>query len=1683
MVTGLSAAKLPNVDAFGTSRGKGVTEAAVAAKAGTLIQSGSSLQVEPRLGVPTMLWADRRAASSVASIATGANVSASSEETAARGHLERYANVYGLSAEDISSSVVAFVHNTGKGPIVVKFQQKVGGIDIFREELNVLMTQKLEVVAIGGYISSTATPAAQAGAMSFNVAQTAAATNALRDATQVGVNASQLVPAGSRDGYDYYNISTASGVSLDEPVRMKKVYFHLPEGLEAAYYVEVIAEVPSSDPTLLAASGGPVMSTEGYAYVISAVNGGVLFRKDLSADAAQPAPAPANTAVNPGGFTLRVWADPVTGIPYDTPAGNSVHPKLIASPDGAQAVFVPQNDVTLSNIMFSQNDPWLAPGSTETVGNNVDAFLNLFSPDGFGNPTTTTPADPPNGDYRAQVTGAGQFLHTHVAGSNPTLAEARQGSIQQLFYNNNFLHDWYYDAGFNEVARNAQTNNFGRGGLGNDSIKAQADDFSGFSNANMLTPADGSRPRMRMYTFPSLSNMLDIQSPALGKANIGVSMSGPQAFDFTTDIVVATFSNSPSSCTVTNAAALNGKIAMFDFDNTDGTGCSFSTRIARLTTTTGASVILMAYTSAAPTLVANITGFVTSNTKGVATISWNNAGVIKSTLAGGPVTARLFRDADRDGTIDNQIVFHEWGHYLSNRLIGNSTGLNTNHAAGMGEGWGDFNAMMLTVRAEDTATASNATFNGAYALATFATSGVPFTGSANNGYYYGIRRYPYSTDMNINPLTFQHIQDGTPLPVGPPVAFGANGATNSEVHNTGEVWAQMMWECYASLMRDTLGTSPRLTFAQAQDRMKQYLVASLAMTPSSPTFLEARDAVLAAAYATDARDYVEFQQAFAKRGAGRGAVSPDRYSTNNVGVVESYATGADIVFAGASLNDSVASCDHDGVLDSGDTGVLTVTLRNDGTTTLNATTATISSSTPGVSFPNGNTINFPSSEPLAVTAGSVNVAFAAGIAGMQQIDFQISYNDTQASGPFNANASFRGNTNDIPAASATDTVEAHTTPWSVTSNPAFGPVAQWARKEVTAMSHVWHGTDRDGASDEYLTSPVFTVDGSGSVNVQFDHSWGFEFDASANYDGGVIEMSVNGGAWTDIGTPAYNGTILNSGVNPLKGRQGFVKNSPGTVHTSLTQAIAPGSTVQVRFRAASDAGVGAAGWDVDNIAFTGVVETPFAVVVADSGCAIATSTTLTTSANPSSFGTSLTLTATVSSTGGQPTGTVTFFDGASPIGTGSLTGSVATFSTSTLSIGAHSLSARYEGDAGHLVSTSATVSETITKAATSVTISASASRATFSQPMTFTATVTSATAGSVTFFDGATPIGSSALTAGVATLTVSNLSVGAHSISATYTGNASYAASSTTVSASVVIETAKSDFTAEGKSDIVLQNSSTSAVAAWQMNGSSMVATNPVATPTADWKVVATGDLEGDGKADIILQNVTTGVVAEWRMNGLVMMSGANIATASTQQRIVGTYDFNHDGKADIILQNTATLAVAIWQMNGSTISAAQVVATPAAGWKAIAGGNIGGDAIILQNTGSGDVARWLINGFTLSSGTAVGSPGATTKLIGLGDFNTDGVDDLLFQSTSTNAVSIWRLNSSASPIGMSTIATPAGGVTVLGAADYDGNGRSDLLLQTTSSNTISMWQTDGVTLLSGAVVATPVAGWKPVVN
>ena len=139
---------------------------------------------------------------------------------------------------------------------------------------------------------------------------------------------------------------------------------------------------------------------------------------------------------------------------------------------------------------------------------------------------------------------------------------------------------------------------------------------------------------------------------------------------------------------------------------------------------------------------------------------------------------------DRDGTLDNAIVAHEWGHYISNRLVANANGLGANQARSMGEGWADFHALLLLVKGSDSTLPNNANFNGTYPTAGYADGGPQnfALDVLNTAPFYGARRYPYSRDLAKNPLTFRHIEDGAALPAAPTHQTGGGGGINSEVH-------------------------------------------------------------------------------------------------------------------------------------------------------------------------------------------------------------------------------------------------------------------------------------------------------------------------------------------------------------------------------------------------------------------------------------------------------------------------------------------------------------------------------------------------------------------------------------------------------------------------------------------------------------------------------------------------------------------------------------------------------------------------------------------------------------------------------------------------------------------------------------------------------------------------------------
>ncbi len=229
---------------------------------------------------------------------------------------------------------------------------------------------------------------------------------------------------------------------------------------------------------------------------------------------------------------------------------------------------------------------------------------------------------------------------------------------------------------------------------------------------------------------------------------------------------------------------------------------------------------------------------------------------------------------DRDGVFDAMLVFHEFAHGLSIRLHGGLE--NIAQPGGLGEGWSDFFGLSLCALPGDDPA-------GVSPFSPFVAPGLFGRASFRDNYYFGIRRYPYSVDLAKNPLTLADIDPRqVSLPASPPLnpAYGSLANLADEVHNAGEVWCSALWQARA-LLHERLGPS-------ANEAMMQLVVDGMKLSPSNPTFLQARDAVLAAEVIRSRGAGADaLWRGFALRGMGEGASVPA--ATINTGVVESFA--------------------------------------------------------------------------------------------------------------------------------------------------------------------------------------------------------------------------------------------------------------------------------------------------------------------------------------------------------------------------------------------------------------------------------------------------------------------------------------------------------------------------------------------------------------------------------------------------------------------------------------------------------------------------------------------------------------------------------------------------------------------------------------------------------------------------
>lgn len=548
-------------------------------------------------------------------------------------------------------------------------------------------------------------------------------------------------------------------------------------------------------------------------------------------------------------------------IPYNYESPNHSSRVLITNPEATTALAPATNAASPNGWHNTSGTIGGGTGITQfstTRGNNVTAYSDFTN---TNTATASTYAAASSGTY-PNLTFDHPYGGTGVAASTYINA-----AITNLFYMNNVMHDLWYQYGFNEVNRNFQTVNYGRGGAaGADSVNAEAQDGSQattptFNNANFATPSDGNRPRMQMYLWDvgPTPKYLTINSPAsiAGEYDAANNVFSPgnvallPSPGVTQDLVLfddGTPDNSDACGPAINAAALNGKIAVIRRGI-----CPFAEKVKTAQNAGAIAVIIVNNDTANPNQLVNMSGADATINIPAIFVTYNVGEAIIAEMALGTVNGKIKNDptgfVNSDGDFDNGIIAHEYGHGISTRLVGGGAGMSSS-AEQPGEGWSDWIWLAMQIKPGDTR-------NDARGIATFA-SNQPTTGR-------GIREYRYSTDMAVNPHTFgdtndQWYNDGT--------------SDRVDVHGLGSIWAVMLWDLTWNYI-DKYGYSSNIyNGTGGNNKVMRLVLDAMKLTPANPSLVQCRNAIIQADLnTTNGEDYCMIWETFARRGLGLNASS------------------------------------------------------------------------------------------------------------------------------------------------------------------------------------------------------------------------------------------------------------------------------------------------------------------------------------------------------------------------------------------------------------------------------------------------------------------------------------------------------------------------------------------------------------------------------------------------------------------------------------------------------------------------------------------------------------------------------------------------------------------------------------------------------------------------------------------
>jgi Fibronectin type III domain/FG-GAP-like repeat len=235
-------------------------------------------------------------------------------------------------------------------------------------------------------------------------------------------------------------------------------------------------------------------------------------------------------------------------------------------------------------------------------------------------------------------------------------------------------------------------------------------------------------------------------------------------------------------------------------------------------------------------------------------------------------------------------------------------------------------------------------------------------------------------------------------------------------------------------------------------------------------------------------------------------------------------------------------------------------------------------------------------------------------------------------------------------------------------------------------------------------------------------------------------------------------------------------------------------------------------------------------------------------------------------------------------------------------------------------------------------------------------------------------------------------------------------------------EPTRSDFNADGKFDLLWQHQSTGRLVAWHMNGAAVVSSRSL-TPSAvsaNWMLRGSGDLNADGKPDLVWQNTVTGEIAFFLMNGTLAFRSGLFTPSKVDPRwqIASVRDIDRDGHPDFLWNNVNTGQVLVWYMNGTSVARqAWINAKPLddTNWRLRGTADFTGDGqadLLLQHETTGKQAIWVMKDGVVLSTVPLTTPGTGDwKIMAIGDTNMDGHADLIFENVVTGGVAIWVMN------------------------------------------------------------------------